>query len=116
MGHVQDSCPRRGSSQARYGRSKGQSTSWPRDCGSACIHFLLCSITLSPVSQAAKGLVGDRGLSLRFPRFIRVREDKAITDASGPEFLAGIWRKQEGKRGGADEGELVDAELDSGSE
>ncbi|EUC61770.1 DNA ligase, partial [Rhizoctonia solani AG-3 Rhs1AP] len=29
-------------------------------------------ITLSPISQASKGLVaGDRGLSLRFPRFIR---------------------------------------------
>ncbi|QRV86352.1 ATP-dependent DNA ligase [Ceratobasidium sp. AG-Ba] len=68
-------------------------------------------ITLSPVSQAAKGLVpGDRGLSLRFPRFVRVREDKSLTDASGPDFLAGMWRKQEGKGGGADEGELVDAE------
>lgn len=72
------------------------------------------SITLSPVSQAAKGLVaGDRGLSLRFPRFVRVREDKSLSDASGPEFLAGLWRKQEGKGGGADEGELVDAETES---
>ncbi|KAF8710656.1 DNA ligase, partial [Rhizoctonia solani] len=67
-------------------------------------------ITLSPISQASKGLVaGDRGLSLRFPRFIRVREDKALNDASNPEFLAGLWRKQGGKGGGADEGDLVDA-------
>ncbi|CAE7072296.1 unnamed protein product [Rhizoctonia solani] len=67
-------------------------------------------ITLSPISQASKGLVaGDRGLSLRFPRFIRVREDKALSDASTPEFLANLWRKQEGKGGGADEGDLVDA-------
>ncbi|CAE6421544.1 unnamed protein product [Rhizoctonia solani] len=67
-------------------------------------------ITLSPISQASKGLVArDRGLSLRFPRFIRVREDKALNDASTPEFLAGLWRKQEGKGGGADEGDLVDA-------
>ncbi|KAF8682816.1 DNA ligase [Rhizoctonia solani] len=67
-------------------------------------------ITLSPISQASKGLVaGDRGLSLRFPRFIRVREDKALNDASTPEFLAGLWRKQGGKGGGADEGDLVDA-------
>ncbi|KAL5635505.1 hypothetical protein ACGC1H_004333 [Rhizoctonia solani] len=66
-------------------------------------------ITLSPISQASKGLVaGDRGLSLRFPRFIRVREDKALSDASTPEFLASLWRKQEGKGGGADEGDLVD--------
>ncbi|CAE6414534.1 unnamed protein product [Rhizoctonia solani] len=67
-------------------------------------------ITLSPISQASKGLVaGDRGLSLRFPRFIRVREDKALSDASTPEFLANLWRKQEGKGGGVDEGDLVDA-------
>ncbi|KAF8758766.1 DNA ligase [Rhizoctonia solani] len=67
-------------------------------------------ITLSPISQASKGFVaGDRGLSLRFPRFIRVREDKALNDASTPEFLAGLWRKQGGKGGGADEGDLVDA-------
>ncbi|KAJ1309690.1 hypothetical protein OPQ81_006455 [Rhizoctonia solani] len=67
-------------------------------------------ITLSPISQASKGLVaGDRGLSLRFPRFIRVREDKALSDASTPEFLASLWKKQEGKGGGTDEGVLVDA-------
>ncbi|CAE6415626.1 unnamed protein product [Rhizoctonia solani] len=67
-------------------------------------------ITLSPISQASKGLVaGDRGLSLRFPRFLRVREDKALSDATTPEFLAGLWRKQEGKGGGVDEGDLVDA-------
>ena len=50
-----------------------------------------CSITLSPVSVAALGLVSEsRGLSLRFPRFIRVRDDKgqAIEQASSPEFLA----------------------------
>lgn len=55
----------------------------------------------------------DRGLSLRFPRFIRVRDDKGLTDASGPDFLAGLWRRQEGRGGGADDGELVDAELES---
>ncbi|KAL5485090.1 hypothetical protein ACEPAI_7732 [Sanghuangporus weigelae] len=70
-------------------------------------------ITLSPVSAAALGLVSqDRGLSLRFPRFIRVREDKGITDASSPEFLASMWRKQENKgknTAGKDEGDLIDA-------
>ncbi|OCB86868.1 ATP-dependent DNA ligase [Sanghuangporus baumii] len=70
-------------------------------------------ITLSPVSAAALGLVSrDRGLSLRFPRFIHVREDKGITDASSPEFLASMWRKQENRgknTAGKDEGELIDA-------
>lgn len=52
-------------------------------------------ITLSPTYRAAIGLVSDeRGLSLRFPRFLRVREDKSIDEASTSEFLASLYRKQ----------------------
>jgi DNA ligase-1 len=52
-------------------------------------------ITLSPTYTAAIGLVSeDRGLSLRFPRFLRVREDKGVDDASTSEYLATLWRKQ----------------------
>lgn len=52
-------------------------------------------ITLSPVYTAAIGLVSeDRGLSMRFPRFLRKREDKSIEEASTSEFLAGLYRKQ----------------------
>ncbi|KAI1794145.1 ATP-dependent DNA ligase [Ganoderma leucocontextum] len=69
-------------------------------------------ITISPVSVAALGLVSQtRGLSLRFPRFMSVREDKGVEHASTPEFLAGMYRRQQaaGKdQTGADEGELVD--------
>ncbi|RYP07756.1 hypothetical protein DL765_009021 [Monosporascus sp. GIB2] len=55
-------------------------------------------ITLSPTYTAALGLASaDRGLSLRFPRFLRRREDKGIEEASTSEFLAGLWRKQETK-------------------
>ncbi|XP_044717252.1 ATP dependent DNA ligase domain-containing protein [Hirsutella rhossiliensis] len=55
-------------------------------------------ITLSPTYTAAIGLVSDeRGLSLRFPRFLKKREDKSIDEASTSEFLAGLWRKQEAK-------------------
>lgn len=55
-------------------------------------------ITLSPTYTAAIGLVSDeRGLSLRFPRFLKKREDKSIDEASTNEFLAGLWRKQEEK-------------------
>ncbi|KAK2628989.1 hypothetical protein QTJ16_002092 [Diplocarpon rosae] len=55
-------------------------------------------ITISPTYTAAIGLVSDeKGLSLRFPRFLKKREDKGIDEASTNEFLAGLWRKQEEK-------------------
>lgn len=55
-------------------------------------------ITLSPVYTAAIGLVNeDRGLSLRFPRFLKKRDDKSIEEASTSDFLAGLYRKQEAK-------------------
>ena len=61
-------------------------------------------ITLSPTYTAAIGLVSDeRGLSLRFPRFLKVREDKSIDEASTADFLAGLYRKQEA-RAKAEEG------------
>lgn len=55
-------------------------------------------ITISPTYTAAIGLVSDeKGLSLRFPRFLKKREDKSIDEASTSDFLAGLWRKQEEK-------------------
>lgn len=55
-------------------------------------------VTLSPTYTAALGLVSDeRGLSLRFPRFLRKREDKGIEEASTNEFLAGLYEKQEAR-------------------
>lgn len=55
-------------------------------------------ITLSPTYTAAIGLVSEeRGLSLRFPRFLRVRDDKSIDEASTSDFLAGLYRKQEAR-------------------
>ena len=55
-------------------------------------------ITLSPTYLAAIGLVSEeRGLSMRFPRFVKVREDKSIDEASTSDFLASLYRKQEAK-------------------
>ena len=55
-------------------------------------------ITLSPTYTAAIGLVSEeRGLSMRFPRFLKVREDKSIEDASTSDFLASLYRKQEAR-------------------
>jgi DNA ligase-1 len=75
----------------------------------------LDSVTISPVSIAAQGLVSeDKGLSLRFPRFVRVREDKSVEQASSTEFLVGMYRGQQepGKDiGGADDGYPIDQAL-----
>ena len=55
-------------------------------------------ITMSPTYLAALGLVSEeRGLSMRFPRFLNVREDKSIDEASTSDFLAELWRKQEAR-------------------
>lgn len=47
------------------------------------------------MSLAALGHVDPmKGLSLRFPRFIRIRDDKDIEDASDTDFLVGLWQAQ----------------------
>ncbi|CAO1630346.1 unnamed protein product [Parajaminaea phylloscopi] len=52
-------------------------------------------ITLSPVYPAAKGLVSEeRGLSCRFPRFIRRREDKGPHQSTTPSQLAKLYLDQ----------------------
>ncbi|KAI5466845.1 ATP-dependent DNA ligase [Mariannaea sp. PMI_226] len=69
-------------------------------------------ITLSPTYTAAIGLVSDeRGLSLRFPRFLKKREDKGIDEASTSDFLAGLYRKQE-ITARAGEGEAAEQDQD----
>jgi DNA ligase-1 len=55
-------------------------------------------LTLSPTYTAAIGLVSEeRGLSTRFPRFLKVREDKGIDEATEAEELATLYRNQEAK-------------------
>jgi len=52
-------------------------------------------VTLSPVYTAGIGLVSDeRGFSMRFPRFIRIRDDKGIDEANTGRDLAAMWEKQ----------------------
>ncbi|GAA5938583.1 uncharacterized protein JCM15063_005362 [Sporobolomyces koalae] len=50
--------------------------------------------TLSPVYPAAQALLGERGCSIRFPRFMKLREDKSIENATTAEQLAELYRKQ----------------------
>jgi len=73
---------------------------------------LTADLSLSPIYTAAQGLVEDRGISLRFPRFLRIRDDKSAEDATGPEQVAEMYEKQalaqskgkKNKGGDADDG------------
>ena len=68
-------------------------------------------ITISPTYTAAIGLVShEKGLSLRFPRFLKRRDDKGIEEASTSDFLAGLWRKQEAKGSSSAQPGLAEAE------
>ena len=74
-------------------------------------------ITLSPTYTAAIGLVSEeRGLSTRFPRFLKVREDKSLEEATSSDHLAHLFRKQEEKRPVADPGDNKGAHQEDGEE
>ncbi|MEW5298883.1 MAG: hypothetical protein WDW36_001957 [Sanguina aurantia] len=74
-------------------------------------------LTLSPVHRAAAGVChAERGISLRFPRFIQRREDKLPEDASTPDYVSQLYNKQSRRIQMAPKGGAARTAATSGSE
>ena len=56
---------------------------------------LSADLSISPVHMAGYGMVeSDKGIALRFPRFIKTREDKTIFDATTDTAIFDMYKSQ----------------------
>lgn len=70
-------------------------------------------LTLSPRYKAGAEALADasgKGISLRFPRFLKVREDKKSEQATGSRMVVDMYKKQESV--GKDKGPSVDDDFE----
>ncbi|XP_074545458.1 DNA ligase 1 [Halichoeres trimaculatus] len=66
-------------------------------------------LSLSPVYKAAMGLVDPvKGISLRFPRFLRIRDDKKPEDATSGAQIADLYKKQQQIQNQGEKADLED--------
>lgn len=54
---------------------------------------LTADLSLSPIYKAGAEVFG-RGVSLRFPRFIRIRDDKSVEDATSSDQVVEFYERQ----------------------
>lgn len=70
-------------------------------------------LTLSPRYKAGTDALGDsshKGISLRFPRFIKERDDKKADEATGSRMVVEMYQKQESV--GKNKGPSVDDDFE----
>lgn len=59
-------------------------------------------LSISPVHTSAMGVKSDsKGIGLRFPRFLRIREDKGPEESTGPDQIVEMFEAQASVGGGA---------------
>lgn len=52
------------------------------------------SFTVSPIYQVGKGTASvNKGISLRFPKFLRVRDDKGVDQANNVDDIIELYNK-----------------------
>ncbi|XP_069355630.1 DNA ligase 1 isoform X1 [Maniola hyperantus] len=70
----------------------------------ACVLEVRCAdLSLSPAHRAAIGLLHpDKGVSLRFPRFIRIRDDKSPEQATSAQQIAQLYAAQDQVKNSSD--------------